>query len=105
MHSIGNSMTALYGLPGIELLGIGSFVLGSGPADGGRIKEYLGPHQSRDTGSLGIPLVPADEYADAGIFCLEYLITQVAGSKIEFFVIGGIIGNMHFPVLAQVGPI
>ena len=48
-----------------------------------------------------VPLIPADEHADAAEFGVERLIAQVAGGEVEFFLKAWILRNMHLAVHAQ----
>ena len=64
MHTIGNSMAALDGLPGIVLFCIGCFILRRCPADGCWIKEDFCTHQTGEPGCFGIPLIPTNQHAD-----------------------------------------
>ena len=81
MHAVGNGMTALHGLPGLELLRIYLFSLGSSPADGSRIKQDFCTHKAGNAGSFGIPLIPADQHSDPGITGFKNLVTRVTGEK------------------------
>ena len=64
-HAVGDRVGPLHRLPGVGL-GLAELgLLGGVPADGGGVEQDLGPLQGRQPGGLGIPLVPADERADA----------------------------------------
>ena len=104
-HAVGDGMAALYGLPGVVLLAVVVLVLADVPADGRGVEEYLGTHEGGDAAGFGVPLVPADEDADGGELGLEDLVAEVAGGKVEFLVVAGVVGNVHFAVFAEVGAV
>ena len=72
-------MAALNGLPGVELSGAVLFFFGGVPADGGGVEENAGALQGGEAGGLRVPLVPADEDADAGELRIEIFEAEVAG--------------------------
>ena len=43
-------------------------------------------------------MIPAYAHADIGFAGLKGLKSQIAGREVEFFVVAGIIGDMHFSV-------
>ena len=103
MQPVGNGVAPLNSLPGVVLFGVlGRVRLVGIPANGGGINQQVGTHHGRDPGGFGEPLVPANEYAHSGKPGVEYLVTQIAGGEIKFFVVARIVGNVHFPVLSQV---
>ena len=104
-NPIGNGMAALDGLPGFILLAVVLFALAYVPAYGGGEEKQLGTHEAGDAGGFGIPLVPADEYAEGSITCLEDFVSEVAGGEIEFLVVARVVGDMHFAVFAKIGAI
>ena len=53
-------------------------------------------HQSR---RFGIPLIPANQYAEASDGRRDGGKAQVAGREIELFVIGRVIGDVHLAIL------
>src|SRR5437667_7914777 len=62
--TVRNRVTALDGFPGVQLLLAVLRFLGGKPADRGRVQQNVRALQRRETGSLGIPLIPADQRAD-----------------------------------------
>ena len=77
-NTIGNGMAPLNGLPRTVLLVVGGGVSFVGiPTNGSGVKQDLGPHQRRNSGRFGIPLIPANKYPDFGHFRLKNLITGV----------------------------
>ncbi len=98
INSIGDGVAALDGAPGIALsLAVGG-LFGRVPADGGGVEKNYGAVQGGEAGALWIPLIPADQSCDAAGFGIERTKTEVAGSEIKFFVVGGIVGDVHFAV-------
>ena len=63
--AVGDGVGALDGLPGVVLRRAEFVLLGRMPADGGGIEEDVGALQRGEARGFGIPLVPADERADA----------------------------------------
>src|SRR2546425_1515671 len=59
--AVGDRVTALDRLPGIDLLLAVFFFLGRMPADGSRIEENVCALQRGEARRLGVPLVPAYE--------------------------------------------
>src|ERR1700730_1751517 len=70
------------------------------PADRRGIKKHLRPLQRGQAGSLGEPLIPADQRAQAAYAGIERAKPEIAGSEIKLFVIERIVGDMHLAVEA-----
>ncbi len=69
--AVGDGVGALDGFPRAGLgFAEGGFFLGV-PADGGGVEEDADILQGGEAGGFGVPLVPADEHADAAVFGLE----------------------------------
>ena len=68
------------------------------PADGGGIKEHFGALQRGEPRALGIPLVPADERADAAGGGIDGLETEIAGREVILLVIKRIVGDVHLAI-------
>ncbi len=64
-NSVGDSVRALDSPPGIVLRRAVLFFFCRMPADGGGIKQHFRALQRSEARALGIPLVPADQRADA----------------------------------------
>ncbi len=75
--------------------------LGAEPADGGGVKQHVGPLERGEAGRFGIPLIPADEHTQLGKTRVKHLITAIAGGEIELLVKMGVFGNVVFAVFAQ----
>ena len=71
------------------------------PADGGRIKQDFGAPEGGQARRFGIPLIPA--HADANVSALRFpaLKTEISRCEIKFFIVTGIVGNMHFAILPE----
>ena len=91
---------ALHGLPGAGLGRAKLCFLGGVPADRRGIEQDLGALEGRQPGGFGIPLVPADEGADAGKRRVERLKTKVAGSEVILLVVERVVGNVHLAITA-----
>src|SRR5262245_36915535 len=68
------------------------------PADGGRIEQNLRSGERSQSRRFGIPFIPADAYAGAGVMSVERFEPQVAGREIELFVIERVVGYVHLAV-------
>ena len=92
-------------LPGatLTLLLLGR-VLG-GIADGSGVDEQLGTLKGHETRCLGVPLVPADEHAQATDTGLDGVETEVAGGEVELLVVARVVGDVHLTVLARYGAV
>src|ERR1700676_2088675 len=99
--AVSDSVRALNGFPGVELGGAELRFFARMPADAGGIEDYLSAAERGEAGAFGIPLVPADLHADARVPGVEIGKTKIAGGEIEFFVIEGIVGNVHLAIFAE----
>src|SRR5205823_7260186 len=88
----------IYGAPGIELLPPVGVLLGRMPADGRGIEQDGGTLQGGETSAFGIPLVPADQRADASHTRVERAEAQIAGREIELLVVRRVVGDVHLAV-------
>src|SRR4051812_5657710 len=87
IDAISDSVRALDRPPGVMLRGSILFLLRWMPADRGRVEQYLCAGECCKTRTLGIPLVPADECADAPEVCVESPEAEIAGSEVKLFVV------------------
>src|ERR1700692_1485529 len=71
------------------------------PANSGGVEQNAGSPEAGEARAFGIPLVPADEHANAAVAGVKIRKTQIAGREIKLFVIERIIGNMHLAIDAQ----
>ena len=101
IYTVCDGVGSLYGAPGIVLSFSALSLLGWMPTDRRRIKKNVCALQSREAGSLGVPLVPTDQSSYATCRCIECLEAQVSRSEVELFVVEGIVGNMHFAIAAS----
>src|SRR6266550_7530638 len=98
---ISDRMTTLNCLPR-GMLRLSKFLfLTRMPADCGWIKENLRATQRGQSRRLRIPLVPANADADLSARSVPRLKSKIARREIKFFVIQGIIGNMHFAIFTE----
>src|SRR5262245_60906894 len=95
IDTAGQGMRALDHLPGLMLVRAVFCFFARMPANGRRIEEDLSALEGRQAGRFRIPLIPANEDADTAEASVKCLKAQIAGSEIVFFVIEGIIGDVH----------
>ena len=96
--AVGNGVAALDGLPGSVLgLAFDDFFSGM-PADGGWVKNELGPGQCCEPSGLREPLIPADQHANAAVRGVPRAEALIAGGEVKLLVVQRIIRDMHFPV-------
>ena len=96
--AVGDGVGALHGLPGGVLGFAELFLFRRMPADGGWVKEGFRTHEGGDAGSLGIPLVPADEGSDGPVRGALGAEPEIAGGEIKLFVIERVVGDVHLAV-------
>ena len=104
-EAIGYGVTALDELPGIALTALLFDDVATFVANSRGVDEHLSPRECHEAGSFGIPLIPADEYAertDRGLYGLE---TQIPRGEVELLVVGGIIGDVHLAILPSDGAV
>src|SRR6266481_9473612 len=105
INAVRDRVRPLDGAPGV-VLRLAEFSLLRGmPSDGRWVKKNACSLQCREARAFGIPLVPADERAEFSGGSVEGLEAKIAGSEIKFFVIKGIVGNVHLAVDAAQYPI
>jgi hypothetical protein len=75
------------------------------PADGRGIEDDIGAGHGNQAGGFGIPLVPADEDAQPAEKRLECAEAEVAGGEVEFFVVAGVVGDVHLAVQPTTSPL
>ncbi len=78
-----------------------SCFLGGMPADGRGIKQNVRATQAREARAFRIPLIPADQHADAAVARVEIGKSEIAGREIKFFVIERVVGDVHLAINAQ----
>src|SRR5581483_6831225 len=100
VDSVCDRVRALDGTPGIELRRAVLLLLGRVPTNSCRIKQNVRPLYRGQTRAFGIPLVPADEHADAAKCRVEVLKSEVPRREIKFLVIKRIVGDVHLAVQA-----
>src|SRR5438552_2970971 len=98
-------MSPLDGAPRIVLSDAELRFLRGMPADRSRIKQHVRALQRRQARALGIPLVPANQRAEASGAGVESAESEVAGREIELFVIERIVRDVHFAIKAAQGTV
>ena len=78
-EAIGYRVTALDELPGIALTTLLFHNVATFVADSRGVDEHLGSCECHEAGCFGIPLVPADEYAERPDRGLDGLEAQIPG--------------------------
>ena len=81
INAVGDGVGALDGLPRIILRRAELLFLRRVPADGRGIEQHLRALQRREPRALGIPLVPANERADAASGRVDGLEARSPGVK------------------------
>ena len=71
------------------------------PADRRGIEEHLRALQRGEPGAFGIPLVPADERADAADSGVEAAEAEIARGEVILLVVERIVGDVHLAVEAE----
>ena len=98
-------MGALNRLPGLLLGGSELPFLRRVPPDGRGIEKDLGPAQGDQSGSLRIPLIPANQHTDAPVAGVKGGVTPVPRGKVEFLVIERVVGDVHLAIASQQGAV
>src|SRR2546428_12056739 len=93
--AVRNRATALDGFPGVELLLAVFLLLRRMPTDRGRIQEYVGALQRRETRRLRVPLVPAHERADRTHLGVEGAKAQIPRREVESLVVRTVVWAVH----------
>ncbi len=99
--AVGDGVAALDSFPSVVLGGAKGFFLGGKPADGGGVENYVGAAEGGEAGGLGIPLVPADEDADAASLGFPGAVAEVAGSEVKLFFESGVLRDVILAVFAE----
>ena len=104
-EAIGYGVTALDELPGIALTTLLFDDVATFVADSRGVDEHLGSCECHEAGCFGIPLVPADEYAERPDRGLNGLEAQIPRGEVELLVVGGVIGDVHLAILPSDGAV
>ena len=78
---------------------------GGHPADGGGVEEDAGSVHGGEAGTFRVPLIPADENADAADGSVPCAEAAVAGSEVVFFLELGVVGYVHLAVGTEERPV
>ena len=100
-QAVGDGMPPLDKLPGLPLGLLLLLGIRADPTDGGRIDQQLCTVQSHEPCCLRVPLVPADQHAEAPHRSLDRPEAQIPRCEIELLVEARIVRNMHLAVLAR----
>src|SRR5437588_10905853 len=84
IHAVGDAMAALDQLPCLVLGSAEFSFLARVPADGGGVEQDTGSFQGGETRRFRVPLVPANQGADAAMARLESAKTEIARCTIMF---------------------
>ena len=101
VDAVGDRVRALDGLPGRRLAGAVLGLLRRVPADRGRVEEHVRARQRGQPRRLRVPLVPADQRADAPAGGVERAEAEVAGREVELLVEERVVRDVHLAVAAQ----
>ena len=101
VNAVGDGVGALHQLPGLTLGGPQLCLLPWVPADRRRIEQNRRTLQGRQASSLGIPLIPAHQHANASKARIEGAKTQVARREIILLVVKRIVRDVHFAVKSK----
>ena len=80
------------------------FFLGM-PTDRGRVEKDLRPLKSRESGGLGIPLIPANTDANPAESRVPCSKAEVPRSEVKFLVKKRIVWDVHLPVFPEECPV
>src|SRR4029453_4783819 len=99
--AIGDRVSTLNCLPRGMLRFSKFLFLARMPADCRWIKNNLRAMQGSQPRGFWIPLVPAHADTELAACCVPRLESKIARREIKFFVVQGIIGNMHFAIFTK----
>src|SRR6185437_9441768 len=100
VHAVRDRVRALDRFPGVELrLSVLHFFFRV-PADRGWIENDMRALKSGKTRGLRVPLIPANEHADAGKGRVEIQEPEVAGREVILFEIERIVRDVHLAIEA-----
>src|SRR5438132_11583519 len=83
VNTVCNGVAALNGFPGVELRAAELRFFMRVPANTGGIKNHVRTAKSGEARAFGIPLVPADLYADTRVSCIKIRETKIARREIK----------------------
>ncbi len=105
VDAVGDGVRALDGLPCVVLRGAELVLLGRMPADGRGIEKDFCALQGGEARAFGIPLIPADERADAAEGGVDGAKSEIAGREVVLLVVERIVGDVHLAIDAGDAPI
>lgn len=98
-------MTALHGGPCLALTRLLFGRVAAFIADGGGIDEEFGTAKCHEARAFGVPLIPTYLHAETTYAGVDGLEAEIAGSEVEFLVVGGVVGNVHLAIFARDGTV
>ena len=113
VHAVGDGVAALDRAPGVDLRRAELGFLRRMPADRRRIEQDLRAEERRNARGLGIPLVPADEHADASRSASArpgsrrrpdravLVLRRIARREVVFLVEERVVGDVHLAIHAE----
>ena len=101
VNTIGDGVSTLNRAPGVELSSAEFRFFVRVPADAGGIKDHLRTTKRGNARTFRIPLVPTNLHANFSVPSIKVREAKVTWSEIEFFVVEGIVGDMHLAVFAE----
>ena len=104
-QAICDSVSTLDGEPGSVLPLFFCLLVAAFPADGGGIDQHFRTSQGHESRGFGVPLIPTDQYAEFSDRGLNGFKTEVARGEVKFFVIGRVVGDVHFAVFPGDGAV
>ena len=99
-QTVGDGVTALHCRPRFALTLLFGGDVATLITDGGGVDEEFCAAECHEASALGIPLIPADLYAETANAGVDGFETEVAGGEVELFVVGGIVGDVHLAIFA-----
>ena len=94
-EAVSHRVTSLHELPGLALTRLFLGRVAALVAYSRWIDEDIGTSKSHQAGTFGIPLIPADLYAEVAHRGFDRMETEVARGEVELLVVGRIIGDVH----------
>src|SRR5262245_48199288 len=91
-------MGPLDGAPGIVLHFTELRLFCRMPSNGSGIREDVRSLQRRQPRAFGVPLIPADECANAAVLSVKSFEAEIARREVELLVVQRIVGNVHLAV-------
>ena len=101
VNPVGDRVGTLHGLPCVGLGRAELGLLGGMPADGGRIKQDLGPCKAVSRAASGYHWSQQTSVPTFAILRVESLEPEIAGSEVVFLVIERVVRNVHLAIKTE----